>query len=64
MSSIKELRDRHGNLIGKLQSVGDGRIEIRDSYGNLKGSYNVAQDETRDRYGNIVGRGNQLSSLL
>jgi hypothetical protein len=64
MSRSEDLRDRNGNLLGRIQHVSDTRIEIRDKSGNLQGHFNPKQNETRDRNGNLVGRGNLLSSLL
>lgn len=64
MSNTEELRDRNGNLLGKIQYVNDTRVELRDRNGNLKGYYNPKQNETRDRNGNLVARGNMLTTLL
>ena len=54
MSNAEELRDRNGNLLGKIQHLNDTRVELRDRNGNLKGYYNPKQNETRDRNGNLV----------
>ena len=59
----QELRDRNGNLLGKIKNS-SGKLELRDASGNLKGKYNPNTDETRDASGNLVGRGNILTTLL
>ena len=64
MSYSEELRDRNGNLLGRIQQVSDQRTEIRDKNGNLKGYFNPQQNETRDQNGNLVGKGNLLAALL
>ena len=64
MSNTEELRDRNGNLLGRIQKTSESRVEIRDRNGNLKGYYNPKQNETRDQNGNLVGHGNLLTSLL
>jgi hypothetical protein len=64
MSHSEDLRDRNGNLLGRIHHVSDSRTEIRDKNGNLLGYFNPKQNETRDRNGNLVGRGNLLASLL
>jgi hypothetical protein len=64
MSHTEDLRDRNGNLLGRILHVSDTRVEIRDRNGNLKGYYNPQQNETRDRNGNLVARGNMLTTLL
>lgn len=62
--SMHDLRDRNGNLLGRIYTLSDGKQELRDSNGNLKGHYNPKSNETRDHNGNLVARGNMLSSLL
>jgi hypothetical protein len=64
MSYSEELRDRNGNLLGRIQQISDHRLEIRDKNGNLKGYFNPQQNETRDQNGNLVGKGNLLATLL
>jgi hypothetical protein len=54
VSKTEELRDRNGNMLGKIQHVNDSRVELRDRNGNLKGYYNPKQKETLDRNGNQV----------
>jgi hypothetical protein len=60
----QELRDRTGHLLGKIKTLSSGKLEIRDSSGRLKGTYDPKANETRDNNGRLVGKGNLLSSLL
>ena len=62
--SAEDLRDRNGNLLGRITNLSDGRMELRDRNGNLKGYYTPKSNETRDRNGNLVARGNMLVTLL
>ncbi len=64
MSNSNDIRDRNGNLLGRITSVSDTRVEIRDKNGSLKGYYNPKINETRDRNGNLVAKGNMLATLL
>ena len=58
------LKDRAGRLIGKIKIRNDGKMEIRDRNGRLKGTYNPKTDQTRDKNGKLVGKGNLLTTLL
>ncbi|MBK8214456.1 MAG: hypothetical protein IPK71_12005 [Myxococcales bacterium] len=60
----QELRDRTGRLLGKIKTLSDGKLELRDHTGSLKGTYNPKNNETRDRTGSLVGKGNLLTTLL
>jgi hypothetical protein len=60
----EELRDRSGRLLGKIRARGDGKLELRDPVGRLKGTYNPQNRQTRDRAGRLVGTGNLLAALL
>ena len=62
--SMKMLRDRSGHLIGRLQTRSDGKVELRDAGGHLKGIYDPKVDQTRDASGHLVGRGDLLTSPL
>lgn len=62
--STQDLRDRNGNLLGKINTLSNGKFELRDRVGNLKGTYDPKQNETRDRVGNLVAKGNMLTTLL
>ena len=33
--SSEDLRDRNGNLLGRITTLSDGRMELRDRNGNL-----------------------------
>lgn len=58
------LRDKAGNVTGRIRKLGDGRFELRDGAGNVLGSYDEKRDRTLDRLGNLVGYGNLLPTLL
>lgn len=60
----QDLRDRNGNLLGKIKTQSSGKLELRDKNGNLKGTYDPKKNETRDRNGNLVAKGNMLTTLL
>ena len=60
----QDLRDKNGNLLGKIKSLSNGKSELRDKNGNLKGTYDPKSNETRDKNGNIIARGNMLATLL
>lgn len=62
--STQDLRDRNGNLLGKINTLSNGKFELRDRVGNLKGTYDPRQNETRDKVGNLVAKGNMLTTLL
>ena len=55
------LRDRSGNLIGRIRESGS-RLQIHDRSGNLQGWY--TNGKTFDKSGNLVGHGNLLTQLL
>jgi hypothetical protein len=59
----QELRDRYGRLIGIRQEQGQ-RVEGRDASGQLRGWYDVNNNQTRDAGGMLVGTGDFLSSLI
>lgn len=54
----QELRDRAGNLRGRIRTLSAGKLELRDR------TYNPKSDDTRDRAGNLVGPSNLLATLL
>lgn len=60
----QELRDRHNNLLGKIKTRNDGKLELRDSHNTFKGVYDPKSNETRDSHNNLVGRGNLPTTLL
>lgn len=62
--SDQELRDKTGRLLGKIRIRPDGRLELRDRIGNLRGTYNPKDNKTRDKIGNLVGSDNLLTALL
>lgn len=58
------LRDKAGNVTGRIRKLGDGRFELRDRLGNVLGSYDEQRDRTLDRNGNVLGYGNLLGTLI
>jgi hypothetical protein len=64
MVTAEDLRDRNGNLLGRITERSSGVLEGRDRNGNLRGTYDPRTNETRDKSGNLVGRGNLLSNLI
>ena len=60
----KELRDKYGSRIATLKTRTDGKMEIYDKYGTIRGQYDPRSDETRDKYGSRVGYGNLLTTLV
>ncbi|MGB9730134.1 hypothetical protein [Caldisericum sp.] len=60
----QELRDNHGRLLGKIKELNNGRLELRDHMGRLKGTYDPRANKTRDHMGRLVGKGNLLTTLL
>lgn len=60
----QELRDKTGRLLGRIKTRSDGKLELRDRTGSLKGTYNPKNNETRDKTGRLVGKGNLLTMLL
>ena len=59
----KEIRDRHGKLVGTLY-IRQYYHELRDRNGAYVGTYDILADQTRDRHGVLVGSGNSLITLL
>ncbi len=64
MRNERDIRDRNLRLIGRTHRRADGRVELRDASGRLRGAYDAGTDETRDAAGRLVGRGDQLGRLL
>lgn len=60
----QDLKDRSGRLIGKIRERTDGRLEVRDAGGRLKGIYDPGNNTTKDAAGRLVGKGNLLTALL
>jgi hypothetical protein len=63
MVNKQEVRDKAGNLIGRIEDKGS-IIDARDRHGNKLGYYLPADNKTRDRHGNILTIGNTLSELI
>lgn len=58
------LRDRTNKLIGKIKTLRNGKMELRDHTNRLLGTYNPKSNETRDRTNKLIGKGNLLTTLL
>lgn len=58
-----ELRDAHGQPLGRVRQVGQVP-ELRDAHGHILGCYEPHTDATRDPHGRVIGRGNLLISLF
>ena len=57
------LKDRHGYIIGQVDTQGGRRI-LKDRHGYLLGQYDPGSNWTRDRHGYLIGRGDLLVTLL
>ena len=53
------LKDRHGYIIGQVDTQGGRRI-LKDRHGYLLGQYDPSSNLTRDRHGYLIGRGDLL----
>ena len=60
----KELRDKSNRLLGKIKTLSNGKLELRDASNKLKGIYDPKINETRDASNRHVGKGNLLGTLL
>jgi hypothetical protein len=61
---MEALRDRYGQIIGKIDIQQDGRHILRDKYGHRLAQYDPRENITRDQYGRKVGIGNLLAGFL
>jgi hypothetical protein len=61
---MEALRDRYGQIIGKIEIQQDGRHILRDKYGRRLAQYDPHENITRDQYGRRVGVGNLLAGFL
>jgi len=61
---IDILRDQYGKIIGKIHTLSNGKMEIRNSSGKKLGTYDPKTNYTRDQWNKIIGRGNLLTTLL
>jgi hypothetical protein len=60
----QELRDKSNRLLGKIKTLSNGKLELRDHTNSLKGTYDPKTNETRDKSNSLVGKGNLLTTLL
>jgi len=62
---VQVLRDRRGQLIGRLeQQRSTGMVIARDAHGLRVGTYDPREGTTRDARGLVVARGDILPALL
>ena len=59
-----ELRDARNKLLGKIKTLSNGKMELRDDRNRQKGTYDPKTDQTRDDRNRVVGKGNLLTTLL
>jgi hypothetical protein len=62
--SRQVIRDRYSRTLGEIRTASTGRLEARDRYGRLLGTYDPKRDETRDCSGRLLAKGNILSALI
>ena len=62
--TTQTIRDNKGVLLGTIKLLSDGKHELRNNSGILKGTYNPKTSETRDSSGRLVSKGNMLAGLL
>jgi hypothetical protein len=60
----QELRDSTNRLLGKITTLSNGKLELRNATNMLKGTYDPKTNETRDATNRLVGKGNLLTTLL
>ncbi|MFP4013717.1 MAG: hypothetical protein ACLFVQ_06500 [Chitinispirillaceae bacterium] len=58
------LRDRQSRVIGKIRTLSNGQLEIRDRSDRLKGTYDPEINITKDSSNRMIGKGNLLKTLL
>jgi hypothetical protein len=62
--AAQELRDSSNRLLGKITTLSNGKLELRNAASVLKGTYDPKTNETRDASSRLVGKGNLLTTLL
>lgn len=60
----EDLRDKTGKLIGRIHTLSNNKLEIRNASGRKLGTYDPGTNQTRDHTGRLVGKGNLLTMLL
>ena len=60
----QELRDKSNRLLGRIKTLSNGKLELRDHTNSLKGTYDPKTNATRDKSNSLVGKGNLLTTLL
>lgn len=62
--SHQTIRDRNQALLGRIETMSDGRQKATDLYGRLLGWYDPRRDVTTDGNLRVLARGNVLAGLI
>jgi hypothetical protein len=62
--AVQVLRDRRGQQIGTIRYLSNGKLEVHDLTGRVRGTFDPKTNETRDSSGRLVSRGKRLSMLV
>ena len=62
--STQQLRSPSGRILGTIKTLPNGKMELRDNTGFLKGTYDPRSNQTKTPSGSLVGKGNLLAILL
>jgi hypothetical protein len=60
----QEIRDRNNKLQAVINTLSNGKLEIRDPSNRALGTYDPRTNETRDPSNRLVAKGNVLTSLI
>jgi hypothetical protein len=58
------LEDKQGRVLGKIKTLPNGKLELRDKQGCVVGRYDPKANKTKDKQGRVVGKGNLLPMLI
>jgi hypothetical protein len=58
------VKDAYGNILGSIESAGDGSQVLRDAEGKVRGFYDPSTDHTRGPDQRILAKGNALRQLI
>ena len=61
---VQKFYDKQGSEIGRIVTLSNGDLSLRDRTGSHIGSYILQMNSTFDRNGSFVARGNNLAMLL
>jgi len=62
--SVEVIRDFHGRIIARIETMPNGNKIVRDFSGKILGRYDAAANVTRDFFGQIVARGDAVTMLI